>query len=70
MLARRRDPSGYLYELFMTFALTNSLWTLERFLTASASTIEVVLDLVFVALVMVFFVVSAGYVAACDRLMK
>jgi len=54
----------------MTFALTNSLWTLERFLTASAPTIEVVLDLVFVALVMVFFVVSAGYVAACDRLMK
>jgi hypothetical protein len=29
-----------------------------------------VLDLLFVAIVVMFFVVSAGYVAACDRLMK
>jgi hypothetical protein len=29
-----------------------------------------VLDLVFVALSVLFFVVSIGYVAACDRLMK
>jgi len=30
----------------------------------------VVLDLTFVAITIVFFVVSIGYVAACDRLMK
>jgi hypothetical protein len=36
----------------------------------SGSTIEVVQDLLFVSIVIVFFVVSAGYVAACDRLMK
>jgi hypothetical protein len=29
-----------------------------------------VLDLVFVAVSVLFFVVSIGYVAACDRLMK
>jgi len=29
-----------------------------------------VLDLVFVGVSIVFFVVSIGYVAACDRLMK
>jgi hypothetical protein len=29
-----------------------------------------VLDLVFVGIAIVFFVVSIGYVAACDRLMK
>jgi hypothetical protein len=29
-----------------------------------------VLDLIFVALMAVFFVMSAGYVMACDRLMK
>jgi hypothetical protein len=29
-----------------------------------------VLDLVFVTLSILFFVVSIGYVAACDRLMK
>jgi hypothetical protein len=29
-----------------------------------------VLDIIFVALSIVFFVVSVGYVAACDRLMK
>jgi hypothetical protein len=29
-----------------------------------------VLDLVFVGLSILFFVVSIGYVAACDRLMK
>jgi hypothetical protein len=29
-----------------------------------------VLDLVYVAVSIVFFVVSIGYVAACDRLMK
>jgi hypothetical protein len=29
-----------------------------------------VLDLVFVALTVLFFVVGIGYVAACDRLMK
>jgi len=29
-----------------------------------------VLDLVFVSVSMLFFVVSLGYVAACDRLMK
>jgi len=29
-----------------------------------------VLDLVFIALSVLFFVVSIGYVAACDRLMK
>jgi hypothetical protein len=29
-----------------------------------------VLDLVFVAVSILFFVVSIGYVAACDRLMK
>jgi hypothetical protein len=29
-----------------------------------------VLDLIFIALSIVFFVVSAGYVVACDRLMK
>jgi hypothetical protein len=29
-----------------------------------------VLDLVFVAVSIVFFVVSIGYVAVCDRLMK
>jgi len=29
-----------------------------------------VLDLIFVALTILFFVVSIGYVAACDRLMK
>jgi hypothetical protein len=28
------------------------------------------LDLVFVTITVVFFVVSIGYVAACDRLMK
>jgi hypothetical protein len=28
------------------------------------------LDLVFVAVTILFFVVSIGYVAACDRLMK
>jgi hypothetical protein len=28
------------------------------------------LDLVFVTLSILFFVVSVGYVAACDRLMK
>jgi len=27
-------------------------------------------DLVFVALSLLFFVISIGYVAACDRLMK
>ena len=31
---------------------------------------EIVLDLVFVAIVTAFFLVCAGYVAACDRLMK
>jgi hypothetical protein len=30
----------------------------------------VVLDLVFVVLSIAFFVVAAGYVVACDRLMK
>jgi hypothetical protein len=30
----------------------------------------VVLDFVFVVLSILFFVVSLGYVAACDRLMK
>jgi hypothetical protein len=30
----------------------------------------VVLDIVFVAVSILFFVVSIGYVAACDRLMK
>jgi hypothetical protein len=29
-----------------------------------------VLDFVFIALSVLFFVVSIGYVAACDRLMK
>ena len=29
-----------------------------------------VLDVVFVTLTVLFFVVSIGYVAACDRLMK
>ena len=29
-----------------------------------------VLDLVFVGISILFFVVSIGYVAACDRLMK
>lgn len=29
-----------------------------------------VLDVVFVALTLVFFAVSIGYVAACERLMK
>jgi hypothetical protein len=29
-----------------------------------------VLDVVFVGISIVFFVVSIGYVAACDRLMK
>jgi hypothetical protein len=29
-----------------------------------------VLDIVFVLLAVLFFVVSVGYVAACDRLMK
>jgi hypothetical protein len=29
-----------------------------------------VLDLIFVAITIVFFAVSIGYVAACDRLMK
>jgi hypothetical protein len=29
-----------------------------------------VLDLAFIALSVLFFVVSIGYVAACDRLMK
>ena len=28
------------------------------------------LDLVFVAVTILFFVISIGYVAACDRLMK
>ena len=28
------------------------------------------LDLVFVGLTVLFFIVSIGYVAACDRLMK
>ena len=31
---------------------------------------ELVLDLVFVVVVIAFFAVSAGYVTACDRLMK
>jgi hypothetical protein len=29
-----------------------------------------VLDLIFVSVTILFFVVSIGYVAACDRLMK
>jgi hypothetical protein len=29
-----------------------------------------VLDLVFIGVTVLFFVVSIGYVAACDRLMK
>jgi len=29
-----------------------------------------VLDLVFIALTMLFFALAAGYVVACDRLMK
>jgi hypothetical protein len=29
-----------------------------------------VLDLIFVAITILFFIVSIGYVAACDRLMK
>jgi hypothetical protein len=29
-----------------------------------------VLDLIFVAITILFFAVSIGYVAACDRLMK
>jgi hypothetical protein len=29
-----------------------------------------VLDVIFVAITILFFVVSIGYVAACDRLMK
>jgi hypothetical protein len=37
---------------------------------ASSPTIDLVLDLLFVAIVIVFFVVGAGYVAACDRLMQ
>jgi hypothetical protein len=28
------------------------------------------LDIVFVAITILFFIVSIGYVAACDRLMK
>ena len=28
------------------------------------------LDIVFVAITVLFFIVSIGYVAACDRLMK
>jgi hypothetical protein len=31
---------------------------------------DVVLDIVFVAVSVVFFAVSLGYVALCDRLMK
>lgn len=30
----------------------------------------VVLDILFVALTILFFVVSLGYIAVCDRLMK
>jgi len=30
----------------------------------------VVFDLIFVVITILFFVVSIGYVAACDRLMK
>ena len=32
--------------------------------------IDLVLDLLFIVLVIAFFAVGAGYVAACDRLMK
>jgi hypothetical protein len=35
-----------------------------------AATIECVLDLLFVAIVMAFFVIGAGYVVVCDRLMN
>jgi hypothetical protein len=28
------------------------------------------LDLIFVAITLLFFIISVGYVAACDRLMK
>ncbi len=61
MLTRRVTRAG----VFM-----NSLWSLERFLTDSGPTIDLVLDLLFVAIVVVFFIVSAGYVVACERLMK
>jgi hypothetical protein len=49
------------YELFMDSCPLSYTWRLDD---------GFVLDLVFVALVMAFFVVSAGYVVACDRLMK
>jgi hypothetical protein len=32
--------------------------------------IDVVLDLMFVAIVIAFFVIGAGYIVACERLIK
>jgi hypothetical protein len=58
------------------------LRTLDHLLTRSARTLRTgskgagrrkqddVLDIIFIALLIGFFLVSIGYVAACDRLMK
>jgi hypothetical protein len=54
----------------------SSLSTLDERLMAAGSMLEgsigghVVLDLMFVAISLLFFAISIGYVALCDRLMK
>lgn len=48
----------------------NSLCLFARLITLNACSVGSMLDIVFITVTVLFFVVSIGYVAACDRLMK
>ena len=72
--AREHDPLARLL-MGPTQALTAFLPSLQPLLIQPGPTLDqsvrcVVLDLLFVALTVLFFVVSLGYIAVCDRLMK
>ncbi len=49
---------------------TNSLCLFAGSLSRSGSSVKGMNDVMFVAVSILFFVVSIGYVVACDRLMK
>ena len=48
----------------------NSLCLFAGPITLNACSVGSMLDIVFITVSVLFFVVSIGYVAACDRLMK
>jgi hypothetical protein len=66
--------------LRLSAGLITSLRSLDRFLIDVRATIEwwrrarcleaLMLDVVFLGLTLLFFAISIGYVAVCDRLMK